>query len=189
MDVVAATLGFAGVYWGNQNANAKGMEFYNDRIAQQKTNPKVYDMAFEYLPDLSEDNTINFLADDVLVGAMVVYALWSTRAFKEIIFKILAVLILRAISIRVTILPAQKNCRIEEQTGITSGCYDKLFSGHFATFLTASLVALKYKAISLPIVIVLNTLNAAVILLARRHYTNDVIMALYATLTVSYFTS
>jgi hypothetical protein len=126
------------------------------------------------------NNPLKFISDCLSI-CMLLYAVYSTRQYKEIFYTMLIMLFIRSICIICTILPSQKNC---DKTSITYGCYDKLYSGHFATGLVATLVCWKYNTITSIVFYSLNFINATLIMLLRAHYTNDILMALFATLSI-----
>jgi hypothetical protein len=83
-----------------------------------------------------------------------------------------------------TILPKHRSCNINEQQYLFGGCYDKIFSGHFAVILLITLLLKKYNYISLPLLILINMIHFIMILVFRWHYTIDIVIALLITLFV-----
>ena len=168
----------------NHNTNDRGHSFYTKRINTEKTNPKVYDIFFENAPFI-HNNELELFSNYIYPFLVLFYVSIKTLAFKEIFWNCLIVLLLRALSIRSTILPSSdKKCEINKNSLIGS-CYDKLFSGHFAIVLVTTLVGLKYNVFPIYSAVLINFINAFIILLCRFHYTNDILMALYAGLTVN----
>ena len=108
--------------------------------------------------------------------------LFNFNMLKEFLGYWIVIFIIRIITTLVTILPKYKECKTDEQ--IFGGCYDKIFSGHFASVFLATLLYLKYNWITMPILILINFINSIGILLRRSHYTIDIIMALFVTLFV-----
>ncbi len=156
-----------------------GEQYYTNRIDNNKTNPKVYDILHKYLPDYSNSTLIKFVSDCLPI-CMLLYAVYSTEQYSEIFYTMLVMLFIRSVCILCTILPSQRDCK----STVTHGCYDKLYSGHFATGLVATLICLKYGTMSNAVFYSLNILNAALIMVLRAHYTNDILMALFATLSI-----
>jgi hypothetical protein len=122
----------------------------------------------------------------------------SLEFVKEFILKFLIIIFLRSVTITATILP--KNTTVEVKPDkygnlslfdktIGGGCYDKMFSGHFAFGLLLSLLILKYNVLETNIInvmlfIILNAVHLFILGVTRSHYTMDMIVSLYVTLFV-----
>lgn len=118
--------------------------------------------------------------------------------FKEFILKFLIIIFLRSLTIMATILP--KNTPVEvipDEYGnlslfdktIGGGCYDKMFSGHFAFGLLLTLLMFKHQiietnALNIGLFSLLNILHLFILGVTRSHYTMDMIVSLYVTLFV-----
>jgi hypothetical protein len=122
----------------------------------------------------------------------------SSEFIKEFLLKFLFIIFLRSITIITTILP--KNTSVEVKPDkygnlslfdktIGGGCYDKMFSGHFAFGLLLTLLLFKYNFIELntlniTLFSILNIVHLFILSVTRSHYTMDMIVSLYVTLFV-----
>lgn len=122
----------------------------------------------------------------------------SNEFFKEFILKFLIIIFLRSATIIATILP--KNTAVEvipDEYGnlslfdktIGGGCYDKMFSGHFAFGLLLTLLMFKHgivetNKLNMIFFSILNILHLFILGVTRSHYTMDMIVSLYVTLFV-----
>jgi hypothetical protein len=96
----------------------------------------------------------------------------------------IVIFMIRSVTTIVTILPKHKECKIEDKLIFVGGCHDKIFSGHFVSVFLATILYLKNKWISMPILVLINIINSVSILLSRGHYTIDIIVAFFVTLFV-----
>jgi hypothetical protein len=99
---------------------------------------------------------------------------------------LIVILFIRALTTLSTILPKHEDCVEPDLMTLMlgGGCYDKVFSGHMSFVALFTLILLEHKNISLPMFVGLNVLQAAIILLARTHYTVDVILGFVITYLV-----
>jgi hypothetical protein len=111
----------------------------------------------------------------------------------EFIINFCLIIILRSMMIICTILPRQKNCRVEKlkifDKTIGGTCYDKMFSGHFAFGLIISILLLKNNIISNNntnkiLFFIINFIHFFIISVTRSHYTIDIVVSLFMTLFV-----
>lgn len=157
--------------------------YYNLREKNNKTTPKVYDIAHKYLPNLNKYNTIHHIITIIFVLPI----LLDFNILQEFLGYFIVIFVIRLITILVTILPKYKECKYNGKTlfhGVFGGCYDKIFSGHFASVFLATLLYFKYGWIKMPTLILINFINSIGILLSRSHYTIDLIVAFFVTLFV-----
>ena len=157
--------------------------YYDTREKNNKTTPKVYDISHKYLPNLHKYNNIHHIITIIFVLPI----LFDFNILQEFLGYFIVIFIIRSITILVTILPKYKECKYNGKTlfhGLFGGCYDKIFSGHFASVFLATLLYLKYNWINLPTLILINFINSIGILLSRSHYTIDLIVALFITLFI-----
>jgi len=172
----------------------EGSKFYNNRSSATcnsgnsgnggdgGSNDKVYDVSFKYLPNLFEFKKYKdlvFLA--LLFPLLKSQQIWNTTI--QIIGLFLSIVLIRCISIMVTILP-KTTSKCKDKYGLFGTCYDLIFSGHFAVGLTSTLVLLERGLIQLPFLVLFNLLNAFLILVTRSHYTIDILVSLVVTLFV-----
>lgn len=152
-------------------------KYYTDR-KQQKKSHKIYDISHYYFRDLQN---YDYLAD-IIAFTCLVPMIFYYKIIPEYISFFLPIFITRSIVNRMTVLPKQKNCRISDTSITSGGCYDKIYSGHFASVLLATLLYYKYNIINLNILVLMNIINGTTILLTRGHYTVDIYVALVTTL-------
>lgn len=122
----------------------------------------------------------------------------SSEFIKEFALKFLIIIFLRSFTITATILPKNTNAEvIPDKYGnlslfdktIGGGCYDKMFSGHFAFGVLLTLLMFKYNILGMSILnimlfIILNAFHLFILGVTRSHYTMDMIVSLYVTLFV-----
>lgn len=166
----------------NNICNTTATDYYDNRIKAGKTNPKVFDILHKFLPDLTEFNIASEVINLLLLSPFFLY--WNTEAIHEFTSFILVIFLLRSLMINITILPKHKKC-FSKNLDLTGGCYDKIFSGHFATGFLASLIFYKYNMVSnIPALVAMNTLNAIAILAVRNHYTIDIVVSIFVVIVV-----
>jgi hypothetical protein len=158
--------------------------YYENRINMNKTRPKVYDIGHKYIPDLSHVKELGYL-NDALV--LVLPAVFGTKVVSEFVVYAFPVFIVRHIFNSITILPKHKNCDTKDipmwKRYITGGCYDKIFSGHFASLFLLTLI-LASKGYDIRVLGALNFLHAMLILSIRTHYTIDIVVAVVVVYTI-----
>ena len=159
-----------------------GSNFYNQRLKSKKVNPKVFDIAHKYLPDLSTNKLLRDVTN-ILVFAPF---LFGGKVVQEHMSFFIMILLVRSIFNMTTILPKHKTCKDESYTFynvIFGHCYDKVFSGHFSSSVLLSLILLKHGIVTnVWSHIAFNAVNAVMILLLRGHYTIDLLVAYFVTL-------
>ena len=168
------------------HVNAK--TYYDSRIAENKCRPKVYDLMFVILPNLSTSTLVRIIVDfgvNVLFICAFVYL--KTPYVKLLMYRILLMFFIRSIIINLTVLPKEKSCNDKGLTiynYVFGHCYDKLYSGHYASvYLTSSLLYTN-GIINVYIFAFINIIGALLILSARFHYTNDIVFAYFASFFV-----
>lgn len=161
----------------------QGSDFYKNRSNDKKTTPKVYDIFHKYLPNMSSNNVLSFVANMVLLLPFV----FGSSVAKEHMSYFALILLARSLFNISTILPKNKLCSDDSYTfyNVVFGhCYDKIFSGHFASGVLLSLILFRNGILTnAPFLLVgLNVINALCILLLRWHYTVDILVALFVTI-------
>lgn len=152
-----------------------GKNFYNNRIKQNKTTPKIYDIGEKYIPDLSHVYQLHILLNMISILPLC----FGTDVFNEFLLYFTTIILIRHIFISVTILPKNKNCddkNLDISNFLFGHCYDKIFSGHYATIALLSLILLKYGYNKI-FLILLNILTAFLIIATRSHYSIDILVA------------
>jgi hypothetical protein len=160
-----------------------GKTFYDDRIKNNKTTPKIYDIGHKYLPDYSYYNETHVLMNIFVFLPL----LFNLSLFSDYLSYLLPVLMFRYITINSTILPKSKTCD-DSDFGILhilhGHCYDKLFSGHMASSIITSLLLYKKNIVTnLKLLSIYNLTSAFLILVTRSHYTVDILFGTYVALT------
>lgn len=145
---------------------------------------RLYDICHKYLPNYEKYELIG----NLYIGFVFLITLFnlSYAVLIMIIFEFIAYLIpiffVRTIFALVTVLPPSSKCVYNPYTSIVNGgCYDKIFSGHFASIFLLTLLLKKYNIISMPILILLNVINVLIILSTRIHYTIDILVSFCIT--------
>lgn len=162
----------------------KGKEFYNNRVKNGKTTQKVYDISHKYLPNLSHNN----LAWAIMhIFATITPFIFGTEVITDMAIFMPVIFIIRGICSNVTILPKDKTCD-DSKFGFNNlflgHCYDKIFSGHFATTIMLSLILFTRNILGIIPLFLFNLINAFLILATRSHYTIDLIVSIFVVVTL-----
>jgi hypothetical protein len=83
-----------------------GKTFYDDRIKNNKTTPKIYDIGHKYLPDYSHYNEIHIFMNIFIFLPI----LFNLSIYADYLSYLLPILMFRYITINSTILPKSKTC-------------------------------------------------------------------------------
>lgn len=163
-----------------------GDKHYKTR-EEDKKRPKLYDSMFELLPKLNSSNFLIFFnyLFIVLISLPFIIGFFNKNnilePIKDIIGYFIVLLLFRSFTINLTILPHQKQCLIKEygwKQMVFGHCYDKLFSGHTSFILITMYVLYKYNLISFQYGLTSVFITIIYLIGARKHYTNDIILAL-----------
>ena len=157
--------------------------FYNDRINKKKTIPKIYDVGIKYTPDLSHLKWLEYVSHFI---ALVLPFCFGSKIWYEYTSYIVTILLIRYMFIVLTVLPKYKGCD-DKSVNITNyiigNCYDKIFSGHFASVFLLTLILLQ-NGYNLSYLVIFNIINAFIILSLRYHYTIDLVVAMLVVMLV-----
>lgn len=169
------------IFLSNIYTHELGKWFYE----QKKTEGKIFDILHEITPDLHDYKAFN----DIIVGCIIVSFFFipnSLSIVKEFAGKFLLIMFVRSLTIISTILPKHDKCEsnLRWYHYIKGQCYDKVFSGHTAFVLLATLIYLRQGILSLPAFLAINVATWTSITLTRSHYTVDIILAIFITLLV-----
>ena len=151
-----------------------------DNYYKTVSHPTVFDIGYYLLPNLSKYELIGHIYS----GIFIIIILCLANLWDEFLGFLIPIIFIRLFFIHMTILPKHRSCNINEQYYLFGGCYDKIFSGHFAVILLITLLLKKYNYISLPLLILINMIHFIMILVFRWHYTIDIVIALLITLFV-----
>ena len=164
----------------NYTAQQSAISFYDERINNNKTNPKVYDIMHKHLPYWKNNDWLNNLI--CILTLIPLFYTNNEDMYFDFVALLLIVNINRDITINLTILPKNKECDLSKRNylyqGLLGACYDKIFSGHTAFVFLLTLLYYSNSVITnVPVLILWNIFNAISILLIRAHYTIDVVVS------------
>lgn len=172
----------------NYFVHRNGKDFYDKRIAQGKTFPKIFDIGYQTIPDLSNDKLVTYIADYAFYIPLLVLLFnkdWDS--VRTSLGLALTIQLFRMIFISSTILPRIKKCD-DRSYGIYNlihgNCYDKMFSGHMAALTVNTLLAID-KGYVTPVVGTSFIASTAMVTVAtRNHYTIDVLVGIFVAYAV-----
>ena len=169
------------IFLSNIYTHELGKWFYEHK----KSDGKVFDILHEITPDLHDYKDYNDIIL-ILTTVSLLFVPNSLSIIKEFTGKFLLIMFVRALTIVSTILPKHQKCEsnLRWYHYIKGQCYDKVFSGHTAFVLLATLIYLREGIISFPVFCAINFANWTSILLTRSHYTIDIVLAIVITLLV-----
>ena len=144
-----------------------------------KKHNRIYDIGFESLPNLRK---FYYISDVIVILSL--FTLFIPGMFKNFMYLIIPIFLVRCITIYATILPKLSHCNIKNNIYLClfGGCYDKIFSGHFATVFLITLLLFEQSYLSFFVLCLVNILNGILIVSVRNHYTIDVIVSFFVTL-------
>lgn len=168
------------------NAYHNGSLFYENRINEGKTKPKVFDIGLRYIPDTRNypkvHSTLVALIDSTL---FILPFCFGVDVLIEFIQLGIIIIVVRALFINITVLPKFVHCDRDCTTVssfITGHCYDYIFSGHFSLFLLLMLIAHEKGKVKNPIIP--SIVYGIAIIAVRSHYTIDIIVGLIITIFI-----
>jgi hypothetical protein len=172
----------------NYHVHSTGKKFYSDRTALGKTNPKLYDVGFKYLPDLSHSTFWNSVSN-LIPTAISLFLFFSNDIdpLAKALSYFITVHAIRMVFMSSTILPKVKTCDDSKYTvwNIFNGhCYDKIFSGHIASTTILFLVLHEYKHVTSVVASLCVAIIGMITVATRNHYTVDVLMGILVALGV-----
>ena len=171
-----------------------GTEFYGKKKCKKGD---IWDIIHSNFSDYSQYNyTKNWYL--ILFILPLVFNKIQIDFVKEFVVKFLIIVFLRSITIASTILPKNTKAEVKpDKYGnlslfdktIGGGCYDKMFSGHFAFGLLLTLLLFKYNILennwfNMILFVCINAIHLFILSVTRSHYTMDMIVSLYVTLFV-----
>lgn len=153
--------------------------FYENIKSKQKL--KVYDIIHHNLPSL---RSLTLLSDILPYILITIIFFIDLKIFYNILGFLITIFVARMIIIHLTILPKDKKCNIQNSSVYNGGCYDKVYSGHFATIFICLLTLYMNKYINLFTLLFLSIIFALLIITSRSHYTIDVVVAFLIVIIV-----
>jgi len=150
----------------------------------------LFDLIHHYVPNLNNYN--NYL-NIVLLVFIVPFMFQKNRHNLYCFINLFSfVVILRSVAVLLTDLPSSDNdCDISDQSlssYVFGHCHDKIFSGHIAFTLLATLIIIdnnmvgKYRNLY----IILQILYSLFIVISRNHYSIDVLLSYYIVMPLYY---
>jgi hypothetical protein len=174
-----------------------GHTFYQERVNNKKIYPKVFDIGHKFLPNFHGNLYLETLLNGMVVlGPFITEFILGYKILDDYIYYLAIILIIRMVMINITILPPIKECLKKDENGedihkfgikelFNGHCYDKIFSGHFASvFLFILILYSKNIFTNIPVLTLYAVFNAILILITRYHYTIDIVVAMLVTLLV-----
>lgn len=162
----------------------KGKQFYAERELAGKTRAKVYDIGTDNIPDMSSYQTL-----ETVIGlvTMIIPYLFGAKVLYEYVGMFITIALIRCLFIPLTILPKEKSCDDSElsvKNYMFGHCYDKIFSGHFASAVLLALV-LYGRGLVRPSILAIGCMMYAFFIIALRyHYTADLAVGALVALVV-----
>jgi hypothetical protein len=150
----------------------KSEVFFENIKSKQKS--KIYDIIHNNLP--STRKLMNIVDATPFILLVVIFFI-DVNLFYNIMGFLLPIFIFRLLVINITILPKDKKCNIKNSCVYTGGCYDKVYSGHFAVIFTSLLVLYTNKYIDIFTLTALSTISGLLIITSRSHYTIDILVS------------
>ena len=139
----------------------------------------IFDIAHKYLPDLHNYHWIV----NIIAFVLIIYTFLHNSGvgvFKDLLFALPIVFLIRALTIVSTVLPKHENCVVSDNIFVIfmngGGCYDKIFSGHTSFVVLLTLSMYDYGLINTLSFWITNITNCLLLLLTRAHYTVDIIL-------------
>jgi hypothetical protein len=144
-------------------------------------NTHILDISHKYLPDLHDYHWIV----NIIAVVLIIYIFVQNKGlgvFKDLLFALPVVFLIRALSIVSTVLPKHENCVVGHDVLSNflngGGCYDKIFSGHTSFVVLLTLSMHDYGLINTFLFWITNIVNCLLLLLTRAHYTVDIILGI-----------
>ena len=157
----------------------KSEVFYNNIKLKQKS--KIYDVIHNNLPSMRNLSIIVEAIPFILLAFILFIDL---KIFYNILGFIITIIVFRLFIIHLTILPKDKKCDIKNSSVYNGGCYDKVYSGHFAAVFICLLILYKNKYINIFTLVFLSMVMAFLLILTRSHYTIDIFVAFFIVIIV-----
>jgi len=166
------------------HVHKKGKAFYTDRETKNKSRAKIYDIGIENTPNLSQYTTFDKI---ISIITMILPFLFGINVFFEYLGMFVVVILLRCIFIPLTILPKEKHCddtELKMHNYVNGHCYDKIFSGHFASIVLLALIVGGKGLVDKSVLVIGCLLYAFIIISLRYNYTADLAVGALIALVV-----
>ena len=143
--------------------------------------PKIYDILHE---NCAHVDKFEYASDIISLILIIILIFLDINMFYNYLGFIIVIFIIRIFTNMLTILPKNNLCVTSNSFSFRGGCYDKVFSGHFASAFIASLILYKNNYINAILLVLINLINSLFIILSRNHYTLDIIMSFFVSLVI-----
>jgi hypothetical protein len=143
--------------------------------------PKIYDILHE---NCAHVDKFEYASDIISLILIIILIFLDINMFYNYLGFIIVIFIIRIFTNMLTILPKNNLCVTSNSFSFRGGCYDKIFSGHFASAFIASLILYKNNYINAILLVLINLINSLFIILSRNHYTIDIIMSFFVSLVI-----
>jgi hypothetical protein len=143
--------------------------------------PKIYDILHE---NCAHVDKFEYASDIISLILIIILIFLDINMFYNYLGFIIVIFIIRIFTNMLTILPKNNLCVTSNSFSFRGGCYDKVFSGHFASAFIASLILYKNNYINAILLVLINLINSLFIILSRNHYTIDIIMSFFVSLVI-----
>ena len=151
----------------------KSEVFFNNVKSKQKI--KIYDIIHNNIPSA---RNLKIIVDSIPFILFFYILFIDINLFYAVLGMLIPIFIVRLFVINITILPKDKKCDIvKDSSPYIGGCYDKVYSGHFAVFFTCLLFLYKKKYINMFIFALSSIIMGTLIVASRSHYTIDIIVS------------
>jgi hypothetical protein len=151
----------------------KSEVFFNNVKSKQKI--KIYDIIHNNIPSA---RNLKIIVDSIPFILLFYILFIDVNLFYAVLGMLIPIFIVRLFVINITILPKDKKCDIVKQSSpYVGGCYDKVYSGHFAVFFTCLLFLYKKKYVNMFVFALSSIIMGTLIVASRSHYTIDVIVS------------
>jgi len=148
--------------------------FYAGKMTTKGTG---HDLGYAVIPRM---DVSPFILNLVLTLSFVPLLLHPNKeAFWAFVTYYTIIMLVRAVTTNLTLLPEDKHCPYDEmtlETMLQGHCSDKLFSGHQALVATLGIVYVQYGIVTAPVALGYNALLAYLLLASRSHYTADIFL-------------
>jgi hypothetical protein len=173
----------ASVFFLLHYCNLNNLETRSENFYQKtENNKKVHDIFHDFLPHI---NTFEYMPDILLVSLFAYMTIVNYNLIYQFAGLAFTLIIVRSLIINMTVLPKNNVCNIKKDSSLfRGGCYDKIFSGHFGITFLMTLLLYDNGYINQFVAILVNFLNAILILLTRSHYTIDIIVSIFVVIII-----
>jgi hypothetical protein len=170
------------IYYINQYNLSKIENIGENYYYKNNNNAKVYDILHE---NTIHEEKFEFASDILIIILAILLIYINFDLFYLAIGYITTIFIIRMVTVLITILPKHHLCDINNNSrSFRGGCYDKIFSGHFAIILIFTLILYKNNYINMLLLILINLVSSSFIILSRCHYTIDLVVSFFVTMFI-----